>query len=589
MAEGTQRRLAAIVSADVVGYSRLMGVDETGTLAALRAHRAELIDGKIAGHGGRIVKTMGDGLLLEFPSIVEATQCMVDIQSRMAERNQGVDEDRRIVFRIGVNLGDIIIEGEDILGDGVNIAARLQEIAQPGGVAISSRAHDDVRDRLDTGFTDAGEQSLKNIARPVQVWQWLPGASTTAVPKTGDDPLPLPDKPSITVLPFQNMSGDAEQEYFADGIVEDIITALSRFHGLFVIARNSSFAYKGRPIDVKQVAQELGVRYVLEGSVRKAGNRVRITGQLIDAGTGAHIWADRFDGDLEDVFDLQDEVTAIVVGAIAPKLERAEIERSRRKPTESLGAYDYYLRGMAAMHLLSREGSDEALAHFGQAIQLDPNFAAAHGVAARCYAMRKMARWMKDGAQESVEAVRLARKAVELGPDDEVALCTAAFALNDFASEFAVADTLTERALALNPNLAWAWLFSGWVKVSLGDTDSAIERLERAMRLSPQDPQIYSMQSAIACAHFVARRYAEALSMAETAMRERSNVVLPICVAAASAALAGRGGEAEGLVNRLRQVAPELSASSLKDVFSYLRAEDFERWVEGLRKAGLPE
>jgi tetratricopeptide (TPR) repeat protein len=270
-------------------------------------------------------------------------------------------------------------------------------------------------------------------------------------------------------------------------------------------------------------------------------------------------------------------------------LERAEIERSRRKPTESLGAYDYYLRGMAAMHLLSCEGSDEALAHFDQAIQLDPSFAAAHGVAARCYAMRKMARWMKDGAQESVEAVRLARRAVELGPDDEVALCTAAFALNDFASEFAVADTLTERALLLNPNLAWAWLFSGWIKISLGDTASAIERLERAMRLSPQDPQIFSMQSAIAIAHFVANRYAEALSMAETAMGERPNVVLPICVAAASAALAGRTDDAEGMVNRLRQVAPELSVSNLKDVFSYLRAEDYERWVEGLRKAGLPE
>jgi tetratricopeptide (TPR) repeat protein len=333
----------------------------------------------------------------------------------------------------------------------------------------------------------------------------------------------------------------------------------------------------------------LGVRYVLEGSVRKSGKRVRITGQLIDAGTGTHIWADHFDGGLEDVFDLQDEVTATVVGAIAPKLERAEIERSRRKPTENLGAYDYFLRGMSAMHLLSREGSDEALAHFGQAIQLDSGFAAAHGMAARCYAMRKMAHWMKDGEQERVEAERLARRAVELGPDDEVALCTAAFALNDFASEFAVADALTERALALNPNLAWAWLFSGWVKVSLGDTELAIERLERAMRLSPQDPQIYSMQSAIACAHFVASRYTEALLMAETAMRERPNVVLPICIATASAQLAGKVVEAEILLNRLLQVAPDLEGSDLRDLFSYLRAEDFERCAEGLRKAGLPE
>ena len=385
------------------------------------------------------------------------------------------------------------------------------------------------------------------------------------------------------------MSDDPEQEYFADGIVEEIITALSRFHGLFVIARNSSFAYKGRRVNIKQVGQELGVRYVLEGSVRKSGERVRIVGQLIDADTGAHIWADHFDGNLNDVFELQDEVTATVVGAIAPKLERAEFERSKRKPTDSLSAYDYYLRGMAAMHLLSSQGSDEALVHLHRAIQLDADFAAAHGMAARCYAMRKMAGWMKDAAKESHEAVRLARRAVELGPDDEVALCTAAFALNDFVSEFAVADALTERALVVNPNLAWAWLFSGWVKVSLGDTEVAIERLERAIRLSPQDPQIYSMQSAIACAHFVASRYPEALSFAKMAMQERPNVVLPIIVAAASAALAERPEDVEILRNRLGEVVPELSISDLKNVFSYLPTKGFERLVDGLRKAGFPD
>ncbi len=589
-----ERRLAAILAADVVGYSRLMGQDEAGTLERLKSLRRQLVQPKITVHKGRIVKLMGDGLLAEFPSVVEAVQCAVDVQRGMIERESELTDDRRIRLRIGVNLGDIIVEGSDIYGDGVNVAARLEGLADPGTICVSGTVFDHVKAKVDLDFVDLGEQQVKNIDQPVRVYRIAldnrVGISKTASTLIGNTAvLELPDKPSIAVLPFQNMSGDAEQEYFADGIVEDIITALSRFHGLFVIARNSSFAYKGRPVDVKQAGQELGVRYVLEGSVRKSGKRVRITGQLIDAGTGTHIWADHFDGGLEDVFDLQDEVTATVVGAIAPKLERAEIERSRRKPTENLGAYDYFLRGMSAMHLLSREGSDEALAHFGQAIQLDSGFAAAHGMAARCYAMRKMAHWMKDGEQERVEAERLARRAVELGPDDEVALCTAAFALNDFASEFAVADALTERALALNPNLAWAWLFSGWVKVSLGDTELAIERLERAMRLSPQDPQIYSMQSAIACAHFVASRYTEALLMAETAMRERPNVVLPICIATASAQLAGKVVEAEILLNRLLQVAPDLSGSDLRDLFSYLRAEDFERCAEGLRKAGLPE
>jgi len=320
MAEGTQRRLAAIVSADVVGYSRLMGVDETGTLSDLRAHRAELIDGKIAEYGGRIVKTMGDGLLLEFASVVEATQCMVEVQKGMAERNEGTDEARRIIFRIGVNLGDIIIDGEDILGDGVNIAARLQEIAEPGGVSISRRVYEDVQERLDTAFEDTGEQSLKNIAKPVHVWRWSPGKSSPSdTPEAIDQaPLPLPSKPSIAVLPFDNMSGDPEQEYFADGIAEDVITALSRFGSLFVIARNSSFTYKGQAVDVKRVGQELGVRYVVEGSVRKAGNRVRITAQLIDAASGNHIWADRFDGSLDDVFELQDQITEQIVVAVEP-------------------------------------------------------------------------------------------------------------------------------------------------------------------------------------------------------------------------------------------------------------------------------
>ena len=337
-----ERRLAAILAADVAGYSRLMGADEEATLAQLKFHRKELVDPKIREHRGRIVKTTGDGMLIEFASVVDAARCAVEIQRGMAERNADVSQDRRIEFRIGINVGDVIFENEDIFGDGVNIAARLESIAEPNGIIISEDAYRQVRDKLDVSFEDGGVQQLKNIARPVGVYRAQLDRPSRLV-----STLKLPDKPSIAVLPFQNMSGDAEQEYFADGIVEDIITALSRFRQLFVIARNSSFVYKGRAVDVKQVGRELGVRYVLEGSVRKVSNRIRITGQLVDAATGAHLWADRFDGALADVFDLQDQVTSSVVGAIAPKIEQAEIERAKSKPPESLEAYDHYLRGIA--------------------------------------------------------------------------------------------------------------------------------------------------------------------------------------------------------------------------------------------------
>src|SRR6266702_130481 len=343
--ERVERRLAAILAADVAGYSRLIGADEEGTLAALRALRRELVDPGIAEHRGRIVKTTGDGLLVEFASVVDAVRCAVALQRGMALRNDGVAKERRIAFRIGINLGDIIIDEHDIYGDGVNVAARLEALAEPGGICVSRVVRDQVRDKVDFGFEDLGEQQVRNIARPVRVYR-IPLAETGRP----EAPLPLPDKPSLAVLPFQNMTGDAEQNYFVDGIVEEITTAISRLPWLFVIARNSSFTYKGRAVDVKQVARELGVRYVLEGSVRKAGNRVRITGQLIDTASGAHIWADRFDGALDDIFELQDEVASNVVGAIEAKLRQSEIERASRKPTASLGAYDLYLRALAQFH-----------------------------------------------------------------------------------------------------------------------------------------------------------------------------------------------------------------------------------------------
>jgi TolB-like protein/class 3 adenylate cyclase/Tfp pilus assembly protein PilF len=534
-----ERRLAAILATDVVGYSRLMEQDEAETFERLRTHRKELFEPEIERHHGRIFKLMGDGVLAEFASVVNAVECPVALQRGMAERNAGLADVRRIDVRIGINLGDVIVEGDDVHGDGVNIAARLQAFADVGGVVVSGTVYDQLQGKLGMPLDSVGEQRVKNIARPVRVYRVLlnGGAAKTAPP--------LPDKPSIAVLPFENLSGDPEQEYFADGIVEEIITALSRFHGLFVIARNSSFTYKGRAVDVKQVGRELGVRYVLEGSVRKAGNRVRITGQLIDTSTGAHLWADRFDGGLEDIFDLQDQVTANVVGAIAPKLEKAEIERAKRKPTENLDAYDYLLRGMAIIHQWNRETNNESLRLFYRAIELDPDFASAYGMAARCYLIRKGSGWMIDRAQETAEAVRLARRAAELGWDDAVALCGAGLPLAWGGGELDDGAALIDRALQLNPNLAMAWLFSGWVKVWLGEPEVAIEHLARAMRLSPNDPNVFNMQAATALAHLFAGRYAEASSWAEAAAREKPNHLIATSVVAASGALAGRLSEAE--------------------------------------------
>jgi adenylate cyclase len=375
-----ERRLTAIFAGDVAGYSRLMGADEEGTLSRLNAHRREFLEPKIAEHRGRIVKRTGDGILIEFASAVDAARCAVEIQHGMIERNAPEPQDKRIEFRIGIHVGDIIIEDGDMFGDGVNIAARLEGIAQPGGICISDDAYRQVRGKLDANFQDAGEQELKNIALPVRIYHLLPGGGAMETPA-----LALPDKPSIAVLPFQNMSGDSEQEYFADGMVEDIITGLSRIKWLFVIARNSTFTYKGRAIDVKQVGRELGVRYVLEGSVRKAADRVRITGQLIDAATGAHVWAQRFDRRLEDIFALQDEITLNVVGAIEPSLRDAEIERAKRKRPDSLDAYDLVLRAIPHVYLAMPEEAAKALPLLERALVQDPSYAGAHGWLTWCH------------------------------------------------------------------------------------------------------------------------------------------------------------------------------------------------------------
>jgi TolB-like protein/class 3 adenylate cyclase/Tfp pilus assembly protein PilF len=578
----TQRRLAAILAADVVGYSRLMGQDEAGTLVALKAARAELIDPKVVEHTGRVFKATGDGLLAEFASVVNAVSCAIEIQRGMKDRRGDLPDERAIQLRIGINLGDIIVEDGDVFGDGVNVAARIENIAPPGGVAISGTVRDHLGTRLDLHFEDIGEQMLKNIDRPVRVYVIGGGTrSGTSYPK-------LPDKPSIAVLPFENLSGDREQEYFADGMVEEIITALSRFRQLFVIARNSSFTYKGRVVDVKQVGRELGVRYVLEGSVRKAGNKVRITGQLIDTSTAEHLWADRFDGGLEDIFDLQDQVTASVVGAILPRLQQAEIERSKRKPTESLDAYDYYLRGMASLIQWTKDANNEALLLFQRAIEFDPNFASAYAMAARCYSQRMTSGWMSDRAREIAETSRLARRAAELGTDDAVALSTAGFALAYVSGEFEEGNAMIDRALVLNANLAWAWYFSGWGKIWLGEPEIAITHLARALRLSPHDPHAFNMKSATAFAHFIAGRYAEAFSWAESALLERPDHSSALRVFAASCGMLGLSERGAKAIARLRELDPRLRLSNLRDI-TPLGLEHFASLSEGLRKAGLPE
>jgi len=592
--EHVERRLAAILAADVAGSCRLIGIDEEGALAQLKALRKTLFDPKISDHRGRIVKNTGDGALVEFGSVVDAVRCAVEIQRSMAEQNMDVPQVKRIEFRIGIHVGDIIIEDDDIFGDGVNIAVRLEGVAEPGGVSISDDAHRQIRGKVDITFEDLGSQSLKNIAEPMRVWRVPNGLGVPPVPNrlpVGDaEPLALPDKPSIAVLPFQNMSGDPEQEYFADGVVEDIITALSRVRWLFVIARNSSFTYKGRAVDVKRVARELGVRYVLEGSVRKAASRVRIAGQLIDGSTGAHLWADRFEGALEDIFDLQDQMTASVVGAIAPRLQQAEIERAKRKPTESLDAYDYYLRGMASFYQWTREGMSEALRMFYRAIELDPDFASAHGMAAWCYGARKSYCWTTDRVQEIAETARLARRAVELGRDDAAALSAGGYTLAYVVGDLDDGAAFIDRALALNPNLATAWYHSGVARNWLGEPDSGIEHLGRAMRLSPLDPLIGWMQVATAHAHVFAGRYDVASSWAGMALRERPDHLNALRIAAASNALAGRLEQAQKALARLRQLDPARRVSNLRDTMGpYRRAEDVARYEEGLRRAGLPE
>jgi len=576
--ERVERRLAAVLAADVAGYSRLMGADEEGTLSRLKAVRKSLVDPAIASYRGRIVKTTGDGMLVEFASAVDAARCGAEIQRGVAAQNANTPEGIRIEFRIGIHLGDIIFDDNDIFGDGVNIAARLEAIAEPGGICISDDAQRQIRGKVDVAFKDMGLQTLKNIAEPMRAWQMELDAAAAA------QRLALPDKPSIAVLPFQNMSGDAEQEYFADGIVEDIITGLSQFKSLFVIARNSSFTYKGKAADIKQVGRELGVRYVLEGSVRRAGNSVRITAQLIEAAQNKHLWAERLDGDLSDIFALQDALTMKIVSSVVNRLEQAEIDKARSKPTTLLDAYDLYLKGQALVRYDRR--FDEAYDVFAKAFALDPNYAAAYAMAAFCLLFQ-----INQGAlppSAHAEALRLARMAARLAQEDANAMARAAHVLANLGRQYDLAKELVDRAVTLNPNLGSAWQIRGWVSIMRGEGQSALESFTTVLRLDPIDPARAGAWAGLACAYNVLGDFEAGCDWATRAL-ETETEMYTLAYFVINAVPAGRMQEARAAVCKMLELRPTAKISDARRL-CHTRDQDWsDRMMDWFREAGLPE
>jgi adenylate cyclase len=582
--ERAQRRLAAILAADVVGYSRLMGHDEEGTLRRLKAHLGEFVEPRIAVHRGRIVKRTGDGLLVDFASAVEAVRCAVAIQSGMAERNRAEPMEQHIAFRMGINLGDVISDGDDIYGDGVNIAARLEAIAEPGAVYVSRAVRDFVRDKAEIVLEDLGERPLKNIAKPVRVFRIGAPDRAAGTPPAAAPP-PLPDKPSIAVLPFANMSGEAEQEYFSDGMTEDLITDLSKVSGLFVIARNSSFAYKSRSVKVQEIGRDLGVRFVLEGSIRKAGNRVRITAQLIDAGSGGHLWAERFDRDITDIFATQDEVVEKIVSALSVTLTRGEEQRLRRRDTSNMEAYESWLRARESLGRGTRDSVVEARAMHRRAIEIDPNFAAPHAGLSLAAISDYVSGWTPDPAQALNEAERWARRAVELNDQEPISHMALGNVLlwrrdHDGAlAEFA-------RMIALDPNFAQGHGATGMALMYAGRAAEALEPIARAMRLDPHYPAIllHFMAQAnfslgnyeIAAQHLVDR-------IARTPGTDASRMLLAACYGHL-----GRLEDARAEWSELLKVNPGFSLTQRAGVLPYKDAADFQRIADGLAKAGLP-
>jgi adenylate cyclase len=589
--ERVERRLAAVLAADVAGYSRLIGLDEERTVAQFKAFRKTLVEPAIATHRGRIVKSTGDGVLVEFGSAVDAARCAVEIQREMARQNAGVPPESRIEFRIGIHVGDVIIDEDDIFGDGVNIAARLEGIAEAGGICISDDAHRQIRGKIDVVFEDIGLQNLKNIAEPMHSWhvQLGEGAASARSLSAISKPqvLTLPDKPSIVVLPFDNMSAEPGQDYLADGIVEAITAALSRIRSFFVIARSSAFTYKGKPKNARDVGRELGVAYLLEGSVQKIGNRLRIIVQLIETEGGAHVWSSRFDGTMDDFFDLEDRITEQVAGALQPSLRIAEIERSRRKRPQDMGSYDYTMRAMPHVWALEKDQSARAIELLEKALAIDPKYPMALSLAGWCHAQRSVYNWADDIAQSQVMARSLAERAAELGGDDPMVLAVLG-AVHTFLRNHGTARILLERAVALDPNAAWAWSRLGWIECYADQTEKAIEYFERAIRLSPIDPMNFNNYVGIASAHEVAQEYDQAIALYKRALEERPNARWIYRNLASSLCGAGRLEEAKQAYAELLLSYPDLTVSKFKQAMVFSPAV-LERMGGNLRRLGLPD
>jgi adenylate cyclase len=583
----SQRRLATILAADVAGYSELMSDDEEGTLARLRHLRGNVVVPTLLAHQGRLVKTVGDGFLIEFSSPVEAVRCAVEIQTAIASSGDQVTGPT-LRLRIGINFGDIIIDEDgDIFGDGVNVASRLEQIAAPGGIYLSGKVYEEVRDKLPHDFIDLGEQTIKNIRRPIRVY-CLEACHDARHPQLGHRRvLSLPDRPSIAVLPFSNIGGDPEQEHFAYGVVEDITAALSRVRSFFVIARNSSFAYKGRAVSVQQISRELGVRYLLEGSVRRAGHRLRITAQLIDATNGNHLWAEHYDGVAEELFDFQDQITASVVGAIQPSIRAAEVERALRKRPESLDAYDLVMRALPLVWSLERENNREATRLLEEALRLDPAYPLALSLAAWCCGQRVIYNWSDDTQEDTLEALRKAQMAAAMAADDSFTLAVLGAALT-ITRSFQRAASLLDRALALDPNSAWAWNRRGWLHNYQDKPEAAIPHFERSLRLSPFDPMAFNCDMGIGCAHFIAERYDQSIFWQEKALMAHPSSSWIHRNLAPAYALSGQNAKAQDSVRELLKGYPSITITDITNALVFSPGV-LARIAEGLRMAGLPE
>ena len=574
--------------ADVVGYSRLMGIDEEGTFARLNTVRRDLFDPTIVEHRGRIVRAMGDGFLVEFNSVVDAVRCAVKVQNEMPEQTAEMPEDRRIQFRVAIAMGDVVTDGDLIYGQAVDIGSRMESLAEPGGINVSRAVRDQVRDRLPIAFEDLGEHQVKNVARPVRAFRIVldkPAAAPATAARRAAAP---PERPGLVVLPFQNIGGDAEAEFFLDSVVEDLITELARARWFSVVARNTSFGYKGKGADSKQLARELGVRYVVEGSLRKAGNRVRISCQLVEAASGEHLWAERFDGTLEDSFDLQDRITESLIGSVGPVLRGAEVERARRKPEASQDVYDLVCRAIPAAFAETAEDNQEALRLLGLVFETDPDHAFANALAAWCRQQRHLMNWSRGEDDDREAAKNFARTAISHGADFPLALAVAGAVRAALTRDHDSALAAVDRATMINPNAAAVLGFDALTRCLCGAYDKAIEHAEKALRLSPMEPLVYHAEVAFSSACLLTGRAEEAVSHARKAIEGNRNFALSYCVLALGSEQLGRREDAEEAIRQLRATAPSFRLGSLRSI-RFADAARLQSELDLLREARLVE